>query len=231
MKTVYFLQIIVFAGLLCSCKRSVEKVESSPFYHNLTFDKLPEVWDEAIPLGNGLTGALIWQKEGRLRIAIDRADLWDLRPVEQFSFPDYTYKFICDQVIEKKNITPVYELIDERTRYDSAPTKIPAGAIELNTASLGKVTNVKLSLASAVCTIEWERGAKARIFVPANEKGGRFQFENLSDTLPVHLVTPLYEENGEVLDYQPGVNKLTSLGYKLGIVKEITPSSLLYRQQ
>ena len=123
-----------------------------------------------------------------------------MRPVEQFASPDYTYKFICDQVIEKKNITPVYKLIDERTKYDSAPTKIPAGAIELNTASLGKVTNVKLNLASAVCTIEWERGVKARIFVPANEKGGRFQFENLSDTLPVRLVTPLYEENGEVLD-------------------------------
>ena len=231
MKAVYFLQMIVVAGLFCSCKQSVEKAESFPFCHSLTFDKLPEVWDEAVPLGNGLTGALIWQKEGRLRIAIDRADLWDLRPVEQFASPDYTYKFVCDQVIEKKDIAPVYKLIDERTRYDSAPTKIPAGAIELNTASLGKVTNVKLDLASAVCTIEWERGTKARIFVPANEKGGRFQFENLSDTLPVRLVTPLYEENGEVLDYQPGVNKLTSLGYKLGKVEEITPTSLLYRQQ
>ena len=231
MKAVYFLQMIVVAGLFCSCKQSVEKAESFPFCHSLTFDKLPEVWDEAVPLGNGLTGALIWQKEGRLRIVIDRADLWDLRPVEQFASPDYTYKFVCDQVIEKKDITPVYKLIDERTRYDSAPTKIPAGAIELNTASLGKVTNVKLDLASAVCTIEWERGTKARIFVPANEKGGRFQFENLSDTLPVRLVTPLYEENGEVLDYQPGVNKLTSLGYKLGKVEEITPTSLLYRQQ
>ena len=123
MKAVYFLQIIVFAGLLCSCKQSVEKAGSFPFYHSLTFDKLTEVWDEAIPQGNGLTGALIWQKEGRLRIAIDRADLWDLRPVEQFASPDYTYKFICDQVIEKKNITPVYKLIDERSRKREKATK------------------------------------------------------------------------------------------------------------
>ncbi len=31
MKAVYFLQIIVFAGLLCSCEQSVEKAESFPF--------------------------------------------------------------------------------------------------------------------------------------------------------------------------------------------------------
>ncbi len=63
MKVVYFLQMIVFAGLLCSCKLGTVETESSPFYHNLAFDKLPEVWDEAIPLGNGLTGALIWQRK------------------------------------------------------------------------------------------------------------------------------------------------------------------------
>ena len=30
--------------------------------HNLLFDSLPKRWDEAIPLGNGMLGALIWQK-------------------------------------------------------------------------------------------------------------------------------------------------------------------------
>lgn len=235
MKTVYYLLLFAYAGLICSCKQGAAKSEEISFCHSLTLDKLPEVWDEAIPLGNGLTGALIWQNEGKLRIAIDRADLWDLRPVEQFNSPDYTYKFICDQVIEKKDITPVHELIDQRTRLDSAPTKIPAGAIELNTASLGEVTHVSLDLASAVCTIEWEKGAKARIFVPANEKGGRFLFENLTDaqadSLAIRLLPPRYEENEAKLDYQPGVNKLTSLGYKLGKVEQIAPTTLLYRQQ
>jgi alpha-L-fucosidase 2 len=31
--------------------------------HDLKFDKLATVWDEAIPLGNGMLGALVWQKE------------------------------------------------------------------------------------------------------------------------------------------------------------------------
>ncbi|MEO6290599.1 MAG: hypothetical protein ABIO76_11790, partial [Ginsengibacter sp.] len=39
--------------------------------HNLVFDSLPKRWDEAIPLGNGMLGALIWQKENMLRFSLD----------------------------------------------------------------------------------------------------------------------------------------------------------------
>jgi alpha-L-fucosidase 2 len=35
--------------------------------HNLVFDSLAKRWDEAIPLGNGWLGALIWQKENKIR--------------------------------------------------------------------------------------------------------------------------------------------------------------------
>lgn len=50
----------------------------------LSFTALPSQWDEGIPLGNGIMGTLIWQKEGKLRLSLDRADLWDLRPVKEF---------------------------------------------------------------------------------------------------------------------------------------------------
>ncbi|MCK5729541.1 MAG: hypothetical protein KAH68_00615 [Draconibacterium sp.] len=36
--------------------------------HNLEFHELAQVWDEAIPLRNGMVGTLIWQKEGKLVI-------------------------------------------------------------------------------------------------------------------------------------------------------------------
>ncbi len=68
-------------------------------------------------------------------------------------------------------------------------------------------------------------------FCSCQRKGGRFLFENLPDALTVRLLTPQYEENEAALDYQPGVNKLTSLGYKLGEVKQIAPTTLLYHQQ
>lgn len=231
MERVKYVLFAFVIGMLVSCLPEREAPKSPRSYHNLCFEKLPEVWDEAIPLGNGLTGALIWQKEGKLRIAIDRADLWDLRPVEEFKSPDHSYKFICDQVLNKKDVAPIHRLIDDRTKYDPAPTKIPAGAIEFDIAFLGKVKEVALDLASAVCTIVWENGARAYIFVPANEKGGRFLFENLPDTLSPELITPMYEENNQELNYQPGVNKLTALGYKLGKVERTAPRTLLYHQQ
>lgn len=87
MVRVKHLLLIVVVGILFSCRSGEEVSDLLRPYHNLRFEKLPEVWDEALPLGNGLTGALIWQKEGKLRIAIDRADLWDLRPVEEFKSP------------------------------------------------------------------------------------------------------------------------------------------------
>ncbi len=49
--------------------------------HNLALDSLATRWDEGIPLGNGWLGALIWKKEKKLRISLDRVDLWDDRPM------------------------------------------------------------------------------------------------------------------------------------------------------
>ena len=57
-------------------------VVAQPTQHDLHFTSLAKQWDEAIPLGNGMLGALIWQKEDQLRFSLDRADLWDMRPMK-----------------------------------------------------------------------------------------------------------------------------------------------------
>ena len=145
--------------------------------HGLHFLRIPTRWDEAIPLGNGISGTLIWQKDGNLRLALDRADFWDLRPVKEFSGSDYSYKFVCDAV-EKGNIQPVYDIIDARTGKDIAPTKIPAGAIEIPVAKLGEVESVDLDVHTAVCTITWKNGAVGRFFNSAVDKRGYFHFSN-----------------------------------------------------
>ena len=64
--------------------------------HGLQFSTIPTVWDEAIPLGNGIMGNLLWERDGNLRLALDRAYLWDLRPVKEFDSPTYSYQFVCD---------------------------------------------------------------------------------------------------------------------------------------
>lgn len=226
-------QTVISIGILFlfACQPAKEAPKLPDQRHNLIFSALPVVWDEAIPLGNGLTGALLWQKEGRLRLGLDRADLWDLRPVEQFNSPNHSFEFIYDQVVNKKDLQPVYRIIDDRTALDPAPTKIPAGAIEIDISSLGPIAEAKLDVATATALIRWKNGTEATFFVHAGEKGGRFRFENLPDSLHPQLLAPLYEENNTELDYQPGVNKLTALGYRQGDIIQTAPGTLLYQQQ
>src|ERR1039458_1611239 len=59
--------------------------------HGLHFRTPVTVWDEALPLGNGAMGALVWGDGAPVRISLDRADLWDLRPVPEFHSLEYNY--------------------------------------------------------------------------------------------------------------------------------------------
>lgn len=184
----------------------------SPDVYGLHFDHIPTVWDEGIPLGNGIMGTLVWQKGENLRLALDRADLWDLRPVKEFSGPDYSYKFICDAV-EKKDLKPVYEMIDARTSRDIAPTKIPAGAIEFPVKALGEVASVDLDVRTAVCTIVWKNGVAGQFFTSATDRTGHFRFTNLPGKLELNWQAPAFEapEGSKVAS-----NALARLGYKPG---------------
>lgn len=206
--------ITLCAGSLCQAVAAMEGVllPQQTSFHGLHFEHIPTAWDEGIPLGNGIMGTLIWQRGGNLRLAVDRADLWDLRPVEEFSGADYSYKFVCEAV-EKGDIKPVYELIDARTSQDVAPTKIPAGAIEIPIKGLGEVASVDFDVHTAICTIVWKSGTVGQFFVCATDKAGYFRFVNLSGPLEINWEAPAFEtpQKGE-----PAKNALTRLGYKKG---------------
>ena len=129
---------LILTMFLLTGIQSLQAKDDTYTFHGLHTDKLPLVWDEGIPLGNGIMGTLIWQKGENLRLALDRADLWDLRPVKEFSGPDYSYRFI-QEAVKKDDLSEVYKLIDARTSQDIAPTKIPAGAIEFGIQKLGEI--------------------------------------------------------------------------------------------
>lgn len=159
--------------------------------HDLHFEALAKSWDEAIPLGNGLIGALIWQKENALRFSLDRADLWDLRPVQEFSRPEFRFAWVREQVL-KGDYKPVQELGDVPYERDPAPTKIPAGALEFDLSQLGKVAAVDLQLAQALCVVKWESGATLETFVHATQPFGWFKFENVPKDFTPKIVPPPY---------------------------------------
>ncbi len=183
--------------------------------HDLIFDKLAVTWDEAIPLGNGMLGALVWKKGDSLRMSLDRADLWDLRPVAEFSGPEFRFSWVREHVL-KNDYEPVHKMGDIPYDRDPAPTKIPAAALEFDMSTLGEVEWVRLSLADAVCRVKWKSGARLTTFVHAAEPVGWFQFEGLPPGKRPKLVPPAYAAPVPGSDSEKNsltAKSLASLGY------------------
>ena len=68
---------ILLAGLAAAASPAVVP----PAENNLLQLSAPiKSWDEAIPLGNGLMGGLLWGGDNVVRLSLDRGDLWDERP-------------------------------------------------------------------------------------------------------------------------------------------------------
>ena len=205
------LPLILFLALM-SCSKNITP---EPGPHDLVFTDLASSWDEAIPLGNGMLGALVWKKDNNLRISLDRADLWDLRPMKNIDWSEISYDWIY---YHWKNNT--YEVVQEEldVPYDErpAPTKIPAGALEFDIAGLGETEYTRLYVADALCEVKWKNGTILRIFLDAAGEAGWFRFENLHDSLTPVLVQPDYTGDENM---QNAAN-LTALGYNEGTIEK-----------
>jgi alpha-L-fucosidase 2 len=162
-----------------------------PPEHDLRFSHLPKIWDEAIPLGNGMVGVLVWEKDERLRLSLDRADLWDLRASRNMDLPEFRFSWILGQV-RRGEYSPVQKLFDEPYDQDAAPTKIPAGALEFEAKVLGAVTSVHLDLQRATCEVRWSSGATLTTFVHATRPLGWFRFRNVPPDFAPRLRPPAY---------------------------------------
>ncbi|KAA9036282.1 hypothetical protein FW778_18765 [Ginsengibacter hankyongi] len=181
---------------------------------NLVFDSLPKRWDEAIPLGNGMLGALVWQKNDKLRFSLDRADLWDERPVIDFS--KFNFKWVQQQVAKKQYDT-VQKLGDVPYEAYPYPTKLPAGAIEFDMTSFGKIKTSMLDVEHALCKVEWESGIELETYVCANAGCGVFTFKNISKNIAASIIAPPYRTNRKgVAGNSVEGQGLERLGYQQG---------------
>ena len=107
------LRIITFLALASLAGCSSLKVE--PSESDLHFSSLATVWDEAMPLGNATLGELVWQKEDRLRLSLDRIDLWDLRPTDTHTGEHFSFDWVKSH-IKSGNILPLRKSRERRLR-------------------------------------------------------------------------------------------------------------------
>ncbi|UCF37011.1 MAG: hypothetical protein JSU96_19805 [Acidobacteriota bacterium] len=206
--------LFLAAGLLAispACRPSILISPNLPGVEDsLHFDTPSETWDEAIPLGNGMVGTLLWGDGAPLHLSLDRADLWDLRKVPEFYSDEYDFETMR-RWHEEGNIEDqlrVYEQPYNRP----APTKIPAGRIEL---LFGKAEPsfkaAELRLIDAVARVELEEGTYLDTFIHATRPVGLIRSNNQPE---IRLVAPDFA--GEVERPASGgidAGDLAQLGY------------------
>jgi len=196
--------------------------------YNLSFPKLANRWDEAMPLGNGMLGVLIWEKNNKLRLSLDRADLWDERKALDIS--KLSFKWVEEQV-KQNNYDAVQKIGDEPYDNSPYPTKLPAAAMEFDIAKLGKVVSNELDIETALNTVKFENGTVFNCYIHAKRQRGYFSFENLKSTAIVpNLIVHNYANNLiEKGDNSHAGGGLQKLGYAKGTVTN-TMNSVRYRQ-
>jgi len=183
-----------------------------PSAHDLEFTSLAATWDEGIPLGNGAVGALVWAKGGRLRISLDRADLWDLRPMESMKGPEWTFAWVQEQW-KRGHYTDVQDRFDRPYDAGAAPSKIPAGALEFDLPGAGSAAAVRLFLRDAACRVT-AGGTTVASFVHATKPLGWFRIKGPGRIPSPRLVMPRYDASDAVAGADPVTGQdLRRLGY------------------
>lgn len=217
-KSIFLFNILIFIFFIVSNIRA----QSLP-QHRLEFTKLAPRWDEGIPLGNGMLGSLAWEKNGKLRLSLDRADLWDERKALDLS--KLNFKWVEQQVL-KDDYKPVQKIGD--WPYDNMPypTKLPAAALQFDISGLGAVVSNQLEIATALHTVKFTSGVVFQNYIHATQQAGYFSFDHITDeNLMKQLVPKL-----DVHNYNSGTSVesdnshagegLGKLGYAKGNVKE-----------
>jgi len=163
--------------------------------HDLHVRKPIRRWDEALPLGNGLTGCLVWGDGAPLRFSLDRGDLWDTRPAPEVLDDGFTYR----NMIELVRRGAQEELSRRFSDFFSVcphPTKLPAGRLELHGGSPAERMECRLNVRAAKAEIEWRAGeqtCRLESFLHAETGLGYIRLQGTSASrAELKLVAPDY---------------------------------------
>jgi len=150
------MNVCLLAGTLpCLAAEERQAEQFPPADKNLVLAAPIRTWDEAIPLGQGLMGGLLWGEANLIRLSLDRGDLWDERPaVEKEWWKTRNWKVGGDWDGPYNGVTP---------------TKLPAGRLEITLEPGQKVEQFTLNLATAEGLAKFSDGQVLRAFFSAVE--------------------------------------------------------------
>lgn len=158
--------------------------------YKLKFSHTITAWDEAIPLGNGDLGCLIWGKVNELRFSLDKSGIWDCSnpPEEQDGF---TYANLIDLVSKRKQ-RKINKIFDD-CYANTTPTKLPTGRLVLDLGVNHEVMS-ELDILTAESKVAVD-SIIVKSFVHATEDYGLIEIN--SDKITLHLEAPKYGIKGK----------------------------------
>lgn len=158
--------------------------------YKLKFSHTITAWDEAIPLGNGDLGCLIWGKANELRFSLDKSGIWDCSnpPEEQDGF---TYANLIDLVSRRKQ-RKINKIFDE-CYANTTPTKLPTGRLVLDLGTNNEVMS-ELDILTAEAKVAVD-SIVVKAFVHATEDYGLIEIN--SDKITLSLEAPKYGIKGK----------------------------------
>ena len=166
----------IAGALLCALSASAAESQPRPS-SDLRLSAPISTWDEAIPLGNGLFGGLVWGGGSRINISLDRGDLWDLRPAAPFGSDGYRFADVVRLVREHREDSLHIRLDDPYDRI-AYPTKIPGGRVVVTVDSSRRAQAFTLSLAHAEASVQFAHDVM-RGFFSARDSVALFRVPSL----------------------------------------------------
>jgi alpha-L-fucosidase 2 len=144
-------------------------IKSLPAAQNSTFHlKLAApitTWDEAIPLGNGMLGGLLWGTDNTINLSLDRGDLWDETTPPEILGGNWNFANMKTLIKDDWG--------EFMRRYDGtynhpAPTKLPGGRLVLTFSPDKKAKTFVLDMKNALGTVNFTDGTKLDCFFHAD---------------------------------------------------------------
>ncbi len=164
-------------------------------------------WDEAVPLGNGLTGGLLWGGGNEIRLSLDRGDLWDIREHPGFTTPGFSY----ETVKQMANSGRADSLNKKFSRVSDFPTKLPGCRLVITLPGADTIQSFQLDMKKALGIVRF---------------GNQFVECFFSQVRPVALI----KIPGEVTDFSIVANKaIEKLGNPQPVVDRDPNSTWLFQ--
>lgn len=184
-----------------------------------------ERWDEAIPLGNGIIGVLLWGGGNVIKLSLDRGDLWDERTDNIENDPLWRWQTIVNAV---KSGDYTNLKIFERLYSLPYPSKLAAGRVEITFAAEVNIEEFILNMTTASGIVTSAGKNILEVFCDADAQVIRIKLG--ATPVETKIVPPDYagttsvKERGMLPTMLPGM-----LGYPAGEL--ITSGSSVYFRQ